>query len=459
MNKTFPALFVITIIFLTACTTGTQAPTPTGDINARVEGTLTQAAADLLTPAPAQQTPLPPAATPTMAPVEGDPVTILGEPDGMDTFDNFNNWSKFNNDCFANDIQDGRFLMTARGMANIACWTFNWPQMADFYVETIVQNPGECQPDDSFGMIFRAPDNLKGYLVGLTCDGRMGLLNWDGQTATNIIPWLSHPAINLGLNAVNRIGIGVYGTEFQMYANGHFMGQAQDNIYTEPGKLGYYVFASTQSAFTTKYDDLAVWLLSDRYIPPGSNSPAPPDGAVPPPGANVPTATTTTYVNVRSGPGTNYPVYFVAQPGTTFEVSGVSPDGEWWAVKVSTDIVESGQAWVSADYTAAQGTENVPVIPPPPPPPTVNPPPPDTGQPTGVALEPLNVRAGPSTIFISYGVVAKGTSGEIVGKSPDGVWWAVKLPADVAPEGYGWVHGAYVKATNAENVPVIEPPV
>ena len=127
-------------------------------------------------------------------------------------------------------------------------------------------------------------------------------------------------------------------------------------------------------------------------------------------------------------------------------------------MKVSTNIVESGQAWVSADYTAAQGTENVPVIPPPPPPPTVNPPPPDTGQPTGVALEPLNVRAGPSTIFISYGVVAKGTSGEIVGKSPDGVWWAVKLPTDIAPEGYGWVHGAYVKATNVENVPVIEPP-
>jgi hypothetical protein len=42
-------------------------------------------------------------------------------------------------------------------------------------------------------------------------------------------------------------------------------------------------------------------------------------------------------------------------------------------------------------------------------------------------------------------VANKGTSGEIVGKSPDGVWWAVKLPADVAPEGHGWVHGRMSK--------------
>ena len=120
--------------------------------------------------------------------------------------------------------------------------------------------------------------------------------------------------------------------------------------------------------------------------------------------------------------------------------------------------MDSGEAWVSADYVAVSNTDGVPVIQPPVPPPAVTPPPPSTDLPTATALEPLNVRAGPSNIFDSYGVVPKGTTGEIIGVSPDGGWWVVKIPTDIAEDGRGWVNGNYIKAENAENVPVIEPP-
>lgn len=102
----------------------------------------------------------------------------------------------------------------------------------------------------------------------------------------------------------------------------------------------------------------------------------------PAPPAGVPTATTVDFVNVRSGPGTNYVVLVVAPPGTSGEVSGKSADGAWWQVKISTQYSADGFGWVSADWVYTEGTESIPVVEAPAPPPPVEstpPPPPPAG--------------------------------------------------------------------------------
>lgn len=105
----------------------------------------------------------------------------------------------------------------------------------------------------------------------------------------------------------------------------------------------------------------------------------------PTPSAGAATATATDYVNVRSGPGTNYLVLGVAAPGATSEISGMSSDGGWWQVAIPTEHSATGYGWVSASYVYAQNTGSVPVVDAPPPPPTVGPtPPPASG--TGCAL-------------------------------------------------------------------------
>ncbi len=99
----------------------------------------------------------------------------------------------------------------------------------------------------------------------------------------------------------------------------------------------------------------------------------------PPPPAGAPSATSLDYVNVRSGPGTNFPVLVVAPPGVSGEVSGKSADAAWWQVKISTQYSADGFGWVSADYVTTQNTEAVPVVEGPVPPPTVGTtPPPST---------------------------------------------------------------------------------
>ena len=66
---------------------------------------------------------------------------------------------------------------------------------------------------------------------------------------------------------------------------------------------------------------------------------------------------------MRSGPGTNYASYGIAQEGAQGEVIGISEDSRWWVVKLPTSVVGDGQGWVSADWVAVENTQDVPVIP------------------------------------------------------------------------------------------------
>lgn len=69
-------------------------------------------------------------------------------------------------------------------------------------------------------------------------------------------------------------------------------------------------------------------------------------------------------VNVRTGPGTEYPIVGLAPLGTEGEIVGVSEDGKWWVAAV--EAAPNGQGWVAAAYIKVTNTDNVPVIPAPP---------------------------------------------------------------------------------------------
>lgn len=73
-----------------------------------------------------------------------------------------------------------------------------------------------------------------------------------------------------------------------------------------------------------------------------------------------PMVTATTDVNIRSGPGTVYPILGLLRAGQTAEVTGISADAAWWQVKflAATD----GHGWLSARYVTAQSTNNVPMV-------------------------------------------------------------------------------------------------
>lgn len=69
-------------------------------------------------------------------------------------------------------------------------------------------------------------------------------------------------------------------------------------------------------------------------------------------------------VNIRVGPGTQFPIVGVAPQETEGEIIGRSVDGLWWAASVPS--APNGQGWVAAAYVEASNADDVPVLPAPP---------------------------------------------------------------------------------------------
>jgi uncharacterized protein YraI len=155
-----------------------------------------------------------------------------------------------------------------------------------------------------------------------------------------------------------------------------------------------------------------------------------------------------------------FPILGTAQNGDTGEILGISPDGFWYAVKVSTTLVGTGTAWSAADYVELNNPtgQPLPVITPPLLPPLVNVPVPPANAPQVSMLEAATLRSGPTLEFPVYGVAPTGAQAEVMGRSEDDQWWALRLPPNIAQDGIGWVLKLYTLSANIASVPVIKTP-
>jgi uncharacterized protein YraI len=398
--------------------------------------------------------------TPEQVPPQGDPAILLGEPDGQDDFRSDNNWTLFDSQCFKSEIDGGQYVMTSKGIQGMSCWEVSWPLLENFYIETEIQMPAACDQQDRFGLLFRAPDNNRGYLYGLNCAGQYSLSKWDGQQTTLLAGPTNNSAILSESNDRNRIGVVASGPDYYLHVNGEYLDQVEDSTFLEPGKIGYFVNAATQDGFTVKFDNLKVWVLEDEFYPTEASMPRFPRLSFRKPESNQPTVTATVNLNVRSGPGMQFPILGVAPQDTSGEVLGLSPDQSWYAVKVPVNVSGNETAWVSSSYVVLENPDNttIPTIQPPLLPPSVNAPPPPAGAPAATMLETTTVRSGPGLEYPVYGISPTGAQAEIIGLSEDGDWWVIKLPTTTAPDGQGWVYAPYVSIANADNVPSIPSP-
>jgi uncharacterized protein YraI len=105
--------------------------------------------------------------------------------------------------------------------------------------------------------------------------------------------------------------------------------------------------------------------------PPSGTPTSTPPGATPTSGG-PPLAVTTTDLNVRAGPGQNYPVLALLPVGTQVEVTGKNPDSTWWQIVYPPG--GAGRGWIYTPFTRPSNTAGVPVVPTPiPPTPTPTP--------------------------------------------------------------------------------------
>lgn len=120
-------------------------------------------------------------------------------------------------------------------------------------------------------------------------------------------------------------------------------------------------------------------------------------------------------VNVRSGPGYNYPVIGWLRAGETAEVTGLSPDRGWWQIRCGQG--DGGFCWVRAQSNLTQ------------------PAPVDSGGSWAVydtnvqyvrAITPVNIRSGPGMGFQVVGQMGRGQVARVTGVDARGDWWRIE---------------------------------
>ena len=135
-------------------------------------------------------------------------------------------------------------------------------------------------------------------------------------------------------------------------------------------------------------------------------------------------AKVTEYVNVRSGPGTNYTSKTVIASGTPITVTDRS-NAEWYAVKLSngmTGYIFSQYIQLSNDSSSDAGSV------------------PSTESTPAKTTEYVNVRSGPGTNYTSKTVIASGTSITVTDRS-NSEWYAVKLSNGMT----GYIFSIYIE--------------
>lgn len=226
----------------------------------------------------------------------------------------------------------------------------------------------ECEPGSSSEQFIEQLGNVATYELSLTKlnlnlsegAGRLGFVN--GGPA--LIPPTPGEGVPTGTTTepVNvRSGPGTIYTSFGVVPAGtnfEVVGISEDRT--------FWVVRVPTDVSLSGQGWISVAYLETENTDDVPEVPAPPidgQGELP---ANTPIAVALEPINIRSGPGTDYPSYGIASIGATGVVIGRSEDSTWWVIRLPTSIASDGRGWVSATYVEVNNVENVPVMEPPP---------------------------------------------------------------------------------------------
>ena len=201
---------------------------------------------------------------PAFTPPANDPATKLGSPSWTDDMDEDTYWPTGDDKYTAIDFNDGKLELT--GLTTTDGWRLaSTEQLANAYIEASIST-GTCTGSDRYGLMFRVPvarDANKGYLLGVTCDGKYSLREWDATigssgSMTTHISWTDSSAIQTGSNKTNRVGIMTVDDQLIIYINGVKVNDVKDGTFSL-GSFGLFIGAKETTDFTIFVDKVSYW--------------------------------------------------------------------------------------------------------------------------------------------------------------------------------------------------------
>lgn len=191
-------------------------------------------------------------------------------------------------------------------------------------------------------------------------------------------------------------------------------------------RLQVLPFISSLPSFTYMWESLRM----GRY-----NAPTPFPGA--------PSAILKVDTPVYLAPGEDNEIGGWLKSGQPVELVSVTPDQNWWEIRPPPG--ETGQAWIMASSISVLNRNGLPGLPTP-----------TLPGPWLIAQVNAEIFAGPGRSYGTVGLLLKGETGQVVGRSENGSWWVIRMP--YTEGGQGWVAVDQVLAQNTENLPVIPAP-
>lgn len=153
-------------------------------------------------------------------------------------------------------------------------------------------------------------------------------------------------------------------------------------------------------------------------------------------------------LNVRQGPGVQYPVVAKLTQGTRVNVTSQSDAGDWYRVA----LANGAEGWIAASYAVRADGSSAPQVPTAPTTATTTSAPAAsdntvTANPTAYTTPArINIRRGPGTNYPVATSVAAGTAMEILALNPAGNWYQVRLAGQAEPV---WVLASLTRTTGS----------
>ena len=202
------------------------------------------------------------AATPAVTLDASDPLAGLGNPDWHEGFDGTGAWYVFEDEFVRFQAVKNKLEMTAFQANNRNGWALA-PQLASnkYYIEMTATFGDACKGADHYGLMLSPVSSAdRGYLLGISCEGKYVLWKWDGTRMTALTNWKASKAIQSGAGKSNRIGIKVEGNKLSLYANGTFLSEVTDVAY-EKLYFGLFIGAAETAEFVVHVNSLNYWSL------------------------------------------------------------------------------------------------------------------------------------------------------------------------------------------------------
>ncbi|MCU0510124.1 MAG: SH3 domain-containing protein [Anaerolineae bacterium] len=269
-----------------------------------------------------------------------------GEPTVEDNFSrNTGQWTVDSGREALSQIARGRLIISVPEEE-----LFRWATLdtgalyTDFYVEVDAE-PLAGPEDGMMGVVFRYTDADNFYAFITSADGYYALIAYVDGELDRLVDWTETDALDAG--AENRLAVLAVGRELALYANDEELDRVTDRAFSE-GQIALLAGTNADGGFDVGFDNFGLWAgqgTGRRAI--RRSTPTSPQADAPARPADVFDAVVASdTLNVRGGPGTNYPVVGQLKRGDTVTIVGRSADSKW--AKLGYGDVK--EAWASAQY-------------------------------------------------------------------------------------------------------------